>query len=979
MATLCESVELFVDGELPPDEAEAFRNHLPDCVRCQREVANLVQLDLMGQSEAERAAAQASSAPPRLAPSPSWRPLTLVAASLLALVLIGVGVRLGLTPRPQGDLWLARLPQRPLEARLSYPEADRYRPPPSQMLGAGELSKEFPLEEMAALKGRTPLALVAAWLVHQDPKQAEKVLQGLDAEDYPGDLENYRAVVALLLNRPAAALGHTAQALEQVTNHPQALWNRALALERLHLPLLAARTFEHVASLKEPGWAEEAARRAEDLKRTVSKRRAHWKAVVESGKALVEAGPAAIPEGFSRTPITRVFFYEAVRAATSREQVLALLPLAQELDAWAGSQVLERYVQRVAQADFTRRAPLAREYAALAKNQFSQEQPRQARLLEELLTSGEDDLLLGTLVHMGPSSHQLPLLEEKAAATGDPWFQLIAAQVRAKAAQEAGTWSLAIQVLLEALGRCPQRGLEYRCISIERDLTGIYLQLHQFDGVLKHAENGLVHARDHGEWYLETAMLWQLAQLARFINDAPLARARYKELLERHPDDDDQVKRGVPQHLADIEWHELRVDAARQEMNAALATGTPLSLSGAYTLADIARIKSTPADEAHINLALQAAARRLSAGERAKSTHIRGRFFIERDPAQGLALLWQAIEAAEAPGLEQDPQARGARRYSFTSLLMHAGRHGDFEEALRLLARERGQPLPSQCLLVASVDSERTLLLILDAAGELTGSYEDTRRQPLPLKLDGLVPPKLQEPLRRCSKVDVLARPPLHGRAGLLPPDFVWSYLTHTSAPPVPTTGPKEHLVVSDVALPPDSEFKRLSSWIPSFGADEKQVLLTGTRATPSNVLAAMKGAHEIDIMAHGIINGRTTTSYLQLAPESEGSELSMEKVRRGSLRGAPFVMLAACHAAHTSYSLHEPLSLPAAFIEAGARGVLAATEEVPDQEVTAFFNAIRERMRSGTHPALALRDERIKWLGERRGGNWLDSILLFE
>jgi CHAT domain-containing protein len=191
------------------------------------------------------------------------------------------------------------------------------------------------------------------------------------------------------------------------------------------------------------------------------------------------------------------------------------------------------------------------------------------------------------------------------------------------------------------------------------------------------------------------------------------------------------------------------------------------------------------------------------------------------------------------------------------------------------------------------------------------------------------------------------------------------------------------HLVVSnvDAKLPPGMSLKRLNDWTPVFGPGEQRITLSGAEATPSRVLAAMKDATEIDLVAHGIINGYSNTSYLLLAPEQEGAseELSVPRVRSASLRGAPFVVLVACHAAHTAYTLDTPFSLPASFIEAGARGVLAATVQIPDLEAGAFFNAVRERIRSGTPPALALRDERVQWLRAGRGAAWLDSVLLFE
>jgi CHAT domain-containing protein len=132
--------------------------------------------------------------------------------------------------------------------------------------------------------------------------------------------------------------------------------------------------------------------------------------------------------------------------------------------------------------------------------------------------------------------------------------------------------------------------------------------------------------------------------------------------------------------------------------------------------------------------------------------------------------------------------------------------------------------------------------------------------------------------------------------------------------------------------------------------------------------------------VAHGIVNADADASYLLLAPGQDGQEqLGATEVSATPLEGAPFVVLAACHAAHTTYSLDVPFSLPAAFIQAGARGVLAATEEIPDQEAGRFFNAIRENIRSGMAPALALRQERVRWIQVGQGASWIESVLLFE
>ncbi len=426
---------------------------------------------------------------------------------------------------------------------------------------------------------------------------------------------------------------------------------------------------------------------------------------------------------------------------------------------------------------------------------------------------------------------------------------------------------------------------------------------------------------------------------------------------------------------------ELKVEEARREIDAELKIGNQLGMPGIFALAEIARLKREPEDEARLTQAVEKLAPSLSPGDRLVATHVLGRFFIEieKDAEKGRELLRKVIHEAEAPEFAGDNGALRARTYSFTSLILDAGRRKEFQKALTWMEQERGLKLPGVCLLAATADSGRTLLLGRGDDGALTGRYDEARREPLPPQLDGLVPEELQAKLAKCKPTQVLARPPLNGRAGLLPSKLAWSYLTRTSDSPPSPTGPAVHLVVSNVELPPGVSLEPLNPWRPSFGPHERHVELSGAEATPSRVLEAMKDATEIDLAVHGILTDSFNDSYLLLAPEPGGPELSMSKVRSVSLRRAPFVVLVACNAAHTSYSLFEPLSLPAAFIQAGARGVLAATTEIPDLDAQAFFDAVRERMRAGVAPALALHEVRVQWLKQGKGEQWLDSVLLFE
>ncbi|QSQ19908.1 CHAT domain-containing protein [Pyxidicoccus parkwayensis] len=981
MATLCETVGRFVDGELGTEEAEAFRQHIPDCDTCQREMTELLQLKLLLRGQLERDARPAPEPLPP-APIPLFRRRSFVAtlSALAASVLVVFGVRQLMPSGPPQDAWLVQRPERLLEARLGYPRADVYRPPASKTMSNNGAVEDLPHAAFAWLEEHDDVhGLAAAYLVRDAPGFAEHALQKLtELKVRSPEVENDRAVALLLAGRHKEALLLLDGVLREHPRHAQALWNRGLVLRELGLPLMAARSFSDVSALGEPGWADEAARKAEELRRATFGRRDRWKVACEAGKSLLDAPPDNLPRGFALQPIARLYFYDAIRAAPNRERVLALLPLAQELDARAGNTVLDAYVHRVAAADFTRRAPLARSYAALSRELPSRED--HANFLKALRQSSEEDILLGSLLTPYTSARELDLFSAMARDARDSWFPLLAAETRAKRDLSEGHPKQALKALQDAGKLCPARGLEYRCLSMELLFADLYRQRHMVDDALDHAERGWKQARATNEWRMEEDLLWLLAQLARVVNDGSLTRAYLGEYLERGQGDPDAQRR-AHQDLANMAFQELRVDEARREIDAALATGLPLSSSGAFVLADISRLKRAPGDEVHLNRALETARSRLGTGEHAVATHVLGRFFLEQDPERGRALLWHAIEEAEAPELKEDAAARRARAYSYTSLLHDAGRRGDFKAALDLFAKERGTRLPGQCLLAVTADSERTLLLVLSPSGELLGRFDESRRQPLPPRLEGLVPENLLAALRECSRVEVLARPPLHGRAGLLPPGMAWSYLTRTAPPAVQRTGPAVHLVVSGVALPPGSTLKRLNTWTPSFGPDEQPITLSEMEATPSRVLDAMRDATEIDLVAHGVINGTSDSSYLMLAPgpEDPEPELSVPQVRHASLRGAPFVVLAACHAAHTTYSLDTPFSLPAAFIDAGARGVLAATVEIPDLEAAAFFNAVRERIRSGAPPALALRDERMKWREQQRGASWLDNVLLFE
>ncbi|HEX7841838.1 MAG TPA: CHAT domain-containing protein, partial [Kofleriaceae bacterium] len=120
--------------------------------------------------------------------------------------------------------------------------------------------------------------------------------------------------------------------------------------------------------------------------------------------------------------------------------------------------------------------------------------------------------------------------------------------------------------------------------------------------------------------------------------------------------------------------------------------------------------------------------------------------------------------------------------------------------------------------------------------------------------------------------------------------------------------------------------------------------------------------------------------SFLMLSPDSDGHyALTAAAIRRQPLYRHPIVILAACHAAATAPYRHEAWSLPAAFVAAGARAVIASTDVIDDEAAGAFFDDVRARIERGTSPAIALRDARAAWLAAHPDAAWVRSLMVFQ
>jgi CHAT domain len=277
--------------------------------------------------------------------------------------------------------------------------------------------------------------------------------------------------------------------------------------------------------------------------------------------------------------------------------------------------------------------------------------------------------------------------------------------------------------------------------------------------------------------------------------------------------------------------------------------------------------------------------------------------------------------------------------------------------------------------LALAQDGDRTMVAGRSADGTPFGA-SGTRSSPS-IDAAGLVPPFAVAALARCDSVDVLALPPLEGIARILPPEIAWRYRAADHAARVAAPVQPVRFVISDVEPPPALGLGRLHPWTGSVAPGEKLVHLRGPAATPERVLLGLAQADEIEFHTHGLVDlAVSDASLLVLSQGADGDfAVTAGAIRRQRLERAPLVLLAACESAHTAPYLHQSWSLPAAFLEAGAGAVVAASARVDDADAQGFFDQVRERIRAGASAAAAVRDARMK----SGADDWKQDVIVFE
>jgi hypothetical protein len=877
------------------------------------------------------------------------------------------------------------------DARLAHPAASAFVETWSSRQ-LGHVRPRLPLATMTALEAAgDSYALGVAHLAQGEIYQARKALN--DAGDRP-DVQSDLVALEIEAGEPEAALIRLDKLLEKSPNDPRANWNRALALQALGLDLAAAGAFDKVADADEPGWGAEARSRAYALRRRVQDELDTWHQIYASGDLMLGGGPPINRYLAQLRPgPARLLFYAALASAESSEQAKRLKPYAKTLDELAAdeNQSLEHQVDAVAAQDFVKRKPLAKTFQVLYKGITDEEGPaavpaERDRLSKQIAEAIDEfpDIELAVLTAKNTFDAPLePYKHARRAWLPDPWYEINEELLQAEFEfTQQVDYSAAELRLRQARSqpRCRAPGLGYVCLGLDTDLVQMLTVLGRLSEAESLDKRDLARAHAIREYGLEGFFYEIAANTYRVARSIPLCRAYLEETMERGGSSK-QVAMEVHLFLADAEMLEVHTQRSLEELKLATQIKpVPPLIAAQINIEAFRRMGDEKlAKQARDFLAVsEKSARRPE--EKPFAKYLEAMLETSLEPARTKYLDALAESERLAPVSEEARKISSFVRMELAFNAAQAGGH--HEDVVAWLARDLGVVPPEHCVLAMANDSGRVVATALGPDKTAT-SWIDLGRPDDEVDLPREFPTTLLEALHGCEVVDVLARAPLHGRSRLLPPELAWRHRAGTRKDESPDAHPAvltpKRLVVYDTQPPSSLELPHLATWSIEGHLGDASVL-RGPDATPTKVLAQMENATEVEIHAHGFVDmAKSEASMIALSPEAGGRyALTVPLIRAHHLRGHPVVLLAACRGAVGGSAHHKAWSLPAAFIEAGARAVFASSSDVPDAEGSQFFGALLERIRGGANPAVALRDERVEWL-RRDPKSWVQDVVLFQ
>jgi len=954
----CDQLGPFVDGELTAEGAAAFRRHLLVCARCQQEMHGLMQLSALAEQarEQRRAPAPELSAAVIAATRPAhprraaWMAVVGAVAIAAALVL---ALRVNASRSGLPTL-LASLDARRTSGWPSYAGANEYRP---YVVQRGT-SAPVPLRGLARLEENGNWqALGTAALVQGEYAQALSYLRR--APRNVGAL-NDLGLALMDSGSLEAALEAFDQAHELDPSFAPVEFNRALALERLGLPRAGLPSMREASRVALGGWKDEATRTVAALERTVQTRTTSSEQVEAARRALLE-GSLPDPQLVRSYPGTfRFQLYIALALAPDRAAVEKLLPLARQLDGVGGGHRLEEWVTRTAGRTNARRAALAPRL-----RDFTAASPPALRdtLLAEAEAAGQEDQALYILSR----EWEFPFRDGKLARVveriHDPFWDLRLLTSRVRVERDAGRLAEAERLARSVPdGVCRDDTLSGECWNLSYELAQTYAYAGRpadaqrvFEASRAEAEKAPHPARDRG-------LLLHAGATNADADRVALARAQFDE-ADHLSSADCETREYSALSLAQAYVRRGDERATRASLGSVPACAHPNLGLQAEIETDLAVLSGSAEDRTRARERLDRAAAAATVPLEHLTVDALRVMLDAEDGRQGtFAKFGELLARARQMTGADDQIARAGRSVGLQLLRESRGK-----DALALAAQMLGTSVPEDCALAVVADGRRLGFVTLGRGGAVS-----QRVQP---RLEGGPPgaPPTLDPA--CPAISVLAPTGFLDLPRWLPADQAWSLRVGPSRPASPSQF-QERLLVRGALAPADLQLPPLGA---RAEAGRGWEILEGSEATPSRVRTLLERADLVDFEVHGIVDAAAPDgAVLVLSPDRSGTyALSASDIRDLRLQRAPVVLLGACRAATGSHYRDATWSLPQAFVQAGARAVIASLAELPDDRVGRFLSAVARRVESGAAPSLALRDERVEWM--RRGERWSQEIVLFD
>lgn len=953
----CDQLGPFVDGELAGTEAAAFRRHLVVCARCQQEMHGLMQLSAL----AEQSQGRAPAASPELAPVPvaladrRARPRRAAWLGVVGAVAIAAALVLALRrPAAGPDLpaVLASLDARRTSGWPSYAGPREYRP---YVVQRGT-SAPPPLRGLARLEEEGNWqALGTAALVQGEYAQALSYLRRA-----PRNVAVLNDLGLALMDsgQLEAALEAYDQARAMDPGFPPVEFNRALALERLGLPRAGLEAMRAASQSALGGWKDEAARTVAALEQTARARTAESERVEQARRALLD-GTLPDPQLVRAFPGTfRFQLYTALAFAPDRAAIEKLRPLARQLDEIAGARRLEQWVTDAAAHASPRRAALAPRLRSFTASSPAEER---TALLAEAEAAGQDDQALYVL------SREFPPRDDRFARlvgrVKDPFWDLRLLTSRVRVEWQAGHLTVAERIARSVPdGVCRDETLSGECYNLSYELAQTYAHADRPADAQRVFEASRAAAAKAPHPIRDRGLLLHAGATSADADRIALARAQFDEA----------------DHLssADCETREYSLFSLAQAYLRRGDVPSTRAVLASVPACEHANVGLGAEIQADLSVLSGAAEDRVRAGERLARARAAASTPVDRLTADAIQLMLDAEEGK--PGTLarfQDLLARSRQVEGAGDQVARAGRSVGLQliresrgrEALALAADLLSTSAPGDCALAIIADGRRLGFASIGRSGVV-----DQQIQPRSGSGPSGAPPRLDP---GCPAVTVLAPTGFLDIPRWLPPEQAWSLRV---AQPRPRTAGhfEERLLVRGALAPADLKLPPLGGRAETGRGWE---VLEGAEATPSRVQSALQHADLVDFEVHGIVDATVPDgAVLVLSPDRSGTyALSAADIRGLRLDRGPVVLLGACRAATGSHYRDATWSLPQAFMQAGARAVLASLADLPDDRVGQFLSAVARRIESGEAPGAALRDERVDWV--RRGERWSQEIVLFD